>query len=227
LPTLTPLPVVQNGAQRYSVKPGDTCLDIANKFGVSLARLVAYNQFDAKTCFLNIGQVVLIPKANGDAGSTLIERATATALPPTSPAAPPTGIPTVALIPEPTATPAALQTYYTVRNGDTCGGIAKRFGISVAQLAATNGLNANVCFLRVGQRLTIAATVEVAVIPRLADPLPLPSPTSETTVYVVRPGDTCLEIATRYKVSVNRLAAANNLNPKTCFLSVGRKLVIP
>ncbi len=227
LPTLTPLPVAQNGTQRYSVKPGDTCLEIANRFGVSLARLVAYNQFDAKTCFLSIGQIVLIPTADSSANSTAAERVTAIALPTTRPTALPTNAPTLAPTLAPTATPAVLQTYYTVRNGDTCGGIAKRFGISVAQLAATNGLNANVCFLRVGQRLIIAATVEVAVIPRLADPLPLPSPTPQLTVYVVRPGDTCLEIATRYKVSVNRLAAANNLNAKTCFLSVGRKLVIP
>jgi LysM repeat protein len=238
-PTRTPLPVVQDGAQRYAVQSGDTCLDIANRFGVSLARLVAYNNFDARTCFLNVGQIVLIPPAANAVTqpAAATKPPIATALPTEAPTAAPTKIPTqsptasAVPIEEPTTTPASLQTYYTVRPGDTCGGIAKRFGIRVADLAAANGLNANVCFLRAGQQLVIISSTSPTIVPRLAEPnaeaSPSPTPTASQTIYVVKAGDTCLEIATRFKVTVNRLAAANNLNPRTCFLSIGRKLVIP
>ena len=157
---------------------------------------MAYNQLDAKKCFLNIGQIVLIPPTTSTV--TAIPTAIATAIP----------------TPAPTLASADSQTGYTVRDGDTCSSIAKQFGIRVSQLAAANGLNTEVCFLRSGQKLIISSSSA------------LPATASQKT-YVVRPGDSCLEIATRYKISVSRLAAANNLNPKTCFLSVGRKLVIP
>jgi LysM repeat protein len=221
--------VVEDGALRYEVKQGDTCLEIANRFRVSLARLVAYNRFDADTCFLSIGQIVLIPLED----STVTERATDTVpatqtpAPTAIPTAVPTAIPTQLPTQAPTATSANPQTTYTVRNGDTCGGIARRFGIRVAELAAANGLNTNTCFLRVGQRLVIPNVVVASAPVQAAPTATVIAEVADENVYVVKPGDTCLGIAIRYKLTVARLAAANNLNAKTCFLSVGRRLVIP
>jgi LysM repeat protein len=121
--------------------------------------------------------------------------------------------------------------------------IAVRYGTTVARLAALNNLDPQVCFLRAGSTIRIppartaaqsqnpstATAVPKAIQVPAPLPAPLPAPTevnwSET--YAVQPGDTCLEIARRYKITVARLAAANRLDPTTCFLSVGRKLVIP
>lgn len=61
-PIVTPTPIV------YEVQPGDTLIPIANKFGVSLADLIAANgNLDATT--LQIGQKLIIPQPQLDLAS--------------------------------------------------------------------------------------------------------------------------------------------------------------
>jgi len=47
-----------------------------------------------------------------------------------------------------------FETVYTVKAGDTLGGIALKFGVSVRALAAANGIT-NINFIKVGQQLII------------------------------------------------------------------------
>lgn len=54
-----------------------------------------------------------------------------------------------------------------------------------------------------------------------------PSPTPVTLEYVVQIGDTCSEIAARYKVPVARVAALNDLPPDCGVIYAGQKLRIP
>lgn len=61
--------------------------------------------------------------------------------------------------PEPTPTQGPLYVEYTVRNGDTLGGISQRFNISVEELMKANGLS-DPHALQVGQVLKIPAWVE-------------------------------------------------------------------
>lgn len=104
---------------------------------------------------------------------------------------------------------------YVVQPGDTLTGIAARYGISLARLAAANGLRWN-AWVYVGQRLIIPG----------AAPIPgAPSVPSGST-YVVQRGDTLSSIALRYGTTVAALMAANRLaNPN--FIYVGQRLVIP
>jgi LysM repeat protein len=50
-----------SGPQQYEVKQGDTCWDIAVKFKVDLATLLAINNFPAGQCPIIPGQSILIP----------------------------------------------------------------------------------------------------------------------------------------------------------------------
>lgn len=104
-----------------------------------------------------------------------------------------------------------VSSKYTVKKGDTLGGIANRHGISVAKIKQANSLNNN--NIRVGQVLRIPGIHE--------------EPVEKLTgsKYTVVRGDTLSQIAARYAVSVKDLRKANSL--KSNYLYAGMKLVIP
>jgi len=104
---------------------------------------------------------------------------------------------------------------YVVQPGDTLTGIAARYGIPLAQLAAANGLRWN-AWVYVGQRLIIPGVSQIPTAPSV------PS----GSIHVVQRGDTLSAIALRYGTTVAALMAANRLaNPN--FIYVGQRLAIP
>lgn len=113
---------------------------------------------------------------------------------------------------------AATPPVYTVQPGDTLSGIAQRFGVSLSALAQANGLSTR-SYVYVGQRLRIPGQGGTAV-------SSAPPKTGVPHTYTVRRGDTLGSIAARFGVSVQALAAVNNIsNPSRIF--VGQRLVIP
>jgi uncharacterized protein YcbK (DUF882 family) len=99
--------------------------------------------------------------------------------------------------------PAEAQRRHTVQTGQTLGAIAKRYRVSVTNLAAANGLK-KTSSLRVGQVLRVP--------PR--------------GVVYVYPGQTLTGIAKLNKVSVKALAKANRIGPDAT-LRVGQRLELP
>ena len=79
-------------------------------------------------------------------------------------------------------------TTYSVAKGDTLYGISRKFGISVDELKALNGLSSN--NLNVGQVLQVSKTVA-------ASPPPVQSarPQTGTATYTVVAGDTLYGIS--------------------------------
>jgi len=59
--------------------------------------------------------------------------------------------------------------------------------------------------------------------PAALSPIPSPAPVE----YVVQEGDTCIDIALRFKVDLKDLIAANQLDPRTCRILIGQRLIIP
>ncbi|MCC5896024.1 MAG: LysM peptidoglycan-binding domain-containing protein [Alkalibacterium sp.] len=113
-------------------------------------------------------------------------------------------------------TPSSGQTY-TVRSGDTLYAIARRFNVTVQQLASANNIS-NVNLIRVGQVLVIPGSGGTVT--------PPPPPPSTTVRYTVKSGDTLYAIALRYNTTVARIAAANNIT-NTNLIRVGQVLIIP
>jgi LysM repeat protein len=115
-----------------------------------------------------------------------------------------------------TATPSATSTAaaataggsYVVQPGDTLSAIAAREGVSVAQLAATNGLDPN--------RVLLAGSVL-----RGSAAAPVNSATANVAggSYVVQPGDTLSAIAARAGISMAQLAADNGIDPNGTLLA--------
>lgn len=101
---------------------------------------------------------------------------------------------------------------YRVQLGDTLGGVARRFGVSVGALASANGIS-NPDRVQAGHVLTIPGKGAAASAP------------AATGVHVVRSGETLGAIANRYRTSVSAIARANGIsNPNR--LRIGQRLRI-
>lgn len=131
--------------------------------------------------------------------------------------------------PAPTATPIPPQEY-TIVAGDTCGGIAQKFGVGLSELLAFNGIDEN-CLIRAGDTIkipvpqpTAGPTPEGATAQPTLPPNAGPTGTVPAIItHKVESGDTCLAIAQRYNVTVEFLRAQNNLD-ENCALSIGQEL---
>ena len=100
---------------------------------------------------------------------------------------------------------------YTVQRGDTLASIARRFGTTVAHLAALNSI-VNPERIYVGQSLILPGEGGQS--------------TADSTYHVVQPGETLSSIAARYGVSLWAIAEANHL-VNVNLIRVGTRLVIP
>lgn len=126
----------------YQVQKGDTLYSISKKYQITVAELRTANNLKEKDV-LKAGQKLVIPAA--DIG-------TAAALSSSGKAAE-------------TKTPAKTVTStYTVQKGDTFYSLARKNGMTVADLLALNGLDSN-AVLKVGQKLKVSKSGEVAIKP--------------------------------------------------------------
>jgi LysM repeat protein len=128
-------------------------------------------------------------------------------------------------------------TTYTVKSGDNFSTIAKRNGITVAQLTAANSLSPN-SMLRPGQKLIIpskalpAASAGDAAAKPMAAPAAASSaaaaarPAGDGVKYTVKPGDMLGTIARSFGVTVGDIAVANNISDPTK-IRPGMELTIP
>ena len=112
---------------------------------------------------------------------------------------------------------AAARTY-AVQQGDTLSAISRRFGVSVAELVAANGL-ADPNHIRYGATLAIPA-------PGAAPPAPAAAPAAAPATHVVQPGEHLGGIASLHGTTVEAIAAANGLKDPNLVVA-GSRLVLP
>jgi len=128
--------------------------------------------------------------------------------------------------PSPTLTPQPPFDY-TVASGDTCGGIAFTFGVSVQSIIILNNLDAACTTLPIGQVVKVPYPT----------PTPLPLPTNtllpeeatkqscQTASYTVRENDTLSTIAANYNVPMGAIREFNKLPTDNVLLD--QTLLIP
>jgi LysM repeat protein len=119
---------------------------------------------------------------------------------------------------------ALADTSYTVQSGDTLSGIAARHGVTIEAIMAANGLQSR-SMIYAGQVLKIPSPASQNPSPTSQPQQPQGTPAAEQT-YTVQSGDSLTLVAARYGVTVQALAAANNIAPNA-FLYVGQVLKIP
>jgi murein DD-endopeptidase MepM/ murein hydrolase activator NlpD len=98
---------------------------------------------------------------------------------------------------------------YTVAPGDTLGAIANRFGVTIDDLVAFNGI-ADPNLLAVGQVLSIPDGTGVAV---AAAGSGAPAYSGPTGSVLARPGDTIARLAARYAQDPGIIATLNGADP--------------
>jgi membrane-bound lytic murein transglycosylase D len=121
--------------------------------------------------------------------------------------------------------------YHRVRRGDTLGGIADKYGLSIEALKSTNKIRGTT--IHPGQELLIAAapkgmslqSEQIAELENEIDDKPARR-RGPNDKHVVRRGDTLWSIAKTHGVSMDRLANSNGLEPNDT-LTVGQVLSIP
>ncbi len=130
-----------------------------------------------------------------------------------------------------TALPAEARVrvvYHHVRRGESLGGIADKYGVSVTALRAANRLRGSA--IHPGQDLLIAAAPRNVGDMKMASAndylAPSRSATRNTGKHKVRSGDTLWSIAKLHGVSMDSLARNNGMKRNET-LSVGQTLKIP
>jgi LysM repeat protein len=131
--------------------------------------------------------------------------------------------------PKPVENVAPVSTY-TVERGDSLWSIAKKHGITVAELAKANNVTSGTA-LKPGRKLIVpgkpgqpAAPAEAAALPATTAAKSVAS--GEVVKHTVQSGESLGVIARKYGVSVGELAAANNITDPSK-VRAGQQLVVP
>lgn len=109
------------------------------------------------------------------------------------------------------------RSVHRVRSGDSLWSIARRHGMTVAQLARLNGISTSAT-LQPSQRLSVSGTAPAAAGTAAASG-------ARSLQYTVRRGDTLSLIARRFAVTVRQLQAWNAMGSSTA-LRAGQRLTI-
>jgi len=145
-----PLPVAPEIA-RHVVVEGDTIGGIAATYGLDVANVLSANGLGPSSLIFP-GESIVLPLAD----PSLV----AAPLPQPEPAAP---------TPTPPSDPASAETHVVV-DGDTLVGIAGRYGVTVAELDANNGLGGSTVILP-GQSLVVRRPTPVVTVASVTMPL--------------------------------------------------------
>ncbi|MDN5620470.1 MAG: LysM peptidoglycan-binding domain-containing protein [Psychrobacter sp.] len=188
----------------YKVKSGETLIGIANSIGVSPAELAAVNSnFDAKAR-LQRGQTIKVPAPKDTVERQLNGKAVS----------------------------------YKVKSGDTLTGVAKRYNIGLSDLASANNLSTNANLI-LGRTITIPAGGSVTNAPSSSSSSSSTASSSNTSSpasngkklgntenYKVKSGDGLIALARQFGISVEDLAATNDL-ATNAQLQRGQTLKVP
>lgn len=203
---VAPAPVSRAQPGEHVVERGDTLRGIAERYGISLADLLAANDLPNPDLIL-IGQALrLSAPAPADRARGPAPAVEERSHPPLSSRGGPR--------------PAT----HVVQPGETLYRIAERYAVAVRELLAENDLP-NPHLIVVGQELRLPAAPA-------ADATATPAPPAEhrgverPAVHVVQPGETLHRIARLYGLGVADLLAANDL-PNPDALRIGQELALP
>ncbi|GAB2729605.1 hypothetical protein GCM10027038_29940 [Arthrobacter bambusae] len=169
-PATTPAP---SSASSYTVVPGDTLSGIAARHGVALSDVFSWNGLNGRSIIYPGQKIKVGPGTNAPAPSA------------PAPAAP-----------APAAPALAGTGSYTIKSGDTLGGIASRVGVSLSSLLSANKLSMST-IIYPGQKLAIPGA------PAAPAPAPVSTPLVPSTFLGYTYPDAVVSSANANKALLN------------------------
>ena len=190
-------------SDRYKVVAGDTLSGIAEAHGLSVSQLASYNNISATTHVRAGQRLWLVPG-----------KAT-----------------TIPMAPK-TTSASAKTTIYVVQSGESLTSIARKYNTTVQDLAALNGLSVTDGVL-VGQKLQVPSDIKAPVKTQTTKIETKPSDaksdvkaSNQSVKYTIQSGDSLTSVSTKYGITVDELAVANNLD-RNAKLIHGKILTVP
>jgi len=115
---------------------------------------------------------------------------------------------------------------YRIRSGDTLSGIAHHYHMSLHRLVAFNHLPGSRTMIYAGAYLRIPTGPPRATHQRHSGTSPSVRTRTVVSTYIVKPGDSLLAVAKRFRASARRIAAFSHL-PRSRMILIGQRLRIP
>ena len=197
----------------YTVKKGDTLYGIANKYNITVDKIIEYNNLPSTS--ITVGQQILIPNIyteNNQYDTYIIEKGDSLykianefnttvdeLMKINNLSSNLLSIGKKILIPKKNSSD---EFEYVVKAGDSLYSIANRYNTTVDEIKKINNLSSNL--LSIGQILKL--------------------PIQESNTYIVKSGDNLYSIANKYNTTVDEIKKKNNLNSN--LLTIGQVLII-
>ena len=176
----------------YTVKSGDTLSAIGRDHNMSVSQLKRLNNLTSDTIYVNQTLKVMDNKSASET---------------TTPSKP--------------VSPSTSQSSYTVKNGDTLSGIARKHDVTVVNLMTWNNLD-NADVIRVNQKLKIKGQTSA---PSTSSNSSKDSKATNAETYTVKSGDTLSCIARKHNVTVASVMTWNDLD-NADVIRVNQKLTV-
>ena len=174
----------------YKVESGDTLTGVAKRYNIAISDLASANGLNSSSNLIR-GRSITIPAASGSVNVSASKSSSNTSSSHNNAAAS-------------IGKKLGNTESYKVQSGDGLIALARRFDISVEDLAATNNMATNAQLQR-GQTIKV---------PKL------------TVSYTVGSGDNLIGLARKYGVSTQELADMNNI-AADAMLQRGQRLTVP
>ncbi len=165
----------------YKIQSGDTLTGVANRYKIGISDLASANGLST-TSNLILGRTITIPASGGSTTAPSSSNTSSSS----------------------SGKKLGNTDNYKVQSGDGLIALARQFGVSVEDLAATNDIATNAQLQR-GQTIKV---------PKL------------TVSYTVGSGDSLIALARKYGVSTQELADMNKISADT-MLQRGQRLTVP
>ena len=183
--------------ERYTIVPGDSLLRLANRYHVSVELLRTINNIDGT--MIRAGKTLMIPIASKDAAAYTLSAAQRV----------------IARQNQINQTQASKRVEYKVKSGDSLWKIAKKYKVSIKQIASWNKLSSK-SVLQIGDKLNIWPRSSSNKLPAAQRAI------VKKLTYKVRSGDNLSVIAHRFSVTVKNIQKWNQSLKK--YLQPGQQL---